>query len=55
MVKYYPKFVEISEAKRRCKGVELVDEDEVQRLQDLADLRKRGKGAPKKAKSEGKC
>lgn len=52
MVQYYPGVVNISAIARQYPELELVDEDEQQRLQDVADRRKRGKGAPKKAKDE---
>ncbi|KAH9958516.1 mitochondrial ribosomal subunit S27-domain-containing protein [Lactifluus volemus] len=48
---YYPYQLSISAINKEFKGLDLVDEDEEQRLQDVADKKKRGKGAPKKAKS----
>ena len=50
---YYPHQLSISAINKEFNGLDLVDEDEEQRLQDVADKRKRGKGAPKKAKSAG--
>jgi small subunit ribosomal protein S33 len=53
MVDYYPQTLSISALNKQFKGLNLIDEDEEQRLQDVADKKKRGKGAPKKAKSAG--
>lgn len=53
MVKYYPPVINISQIARKYPELELVDEDEEQRWQDVEDRKKRGKGAPKKAKSKG--
>ncbi|KAF5387018.1 hypothetical protein D9615_002047 [Tricholomella constricta] len=52
MVKYYPTVINIAQLARKYPALELVDEDEEQRLQDIEDRKKRGKGAPKKAKSK---
>jgi hypothetical protein len=46
MIDYYPHQLSIS--------LDLIDEDEEQRRRDVADKKKKGKGAPKKAKSAGK-
>jgi hypothetical protein len=54
MMDYYPYQLSISAINKKFIGLDLVDEDEEQRLQDVADKKKRGKGAPKKAKSAGK-
>lgn len=54
MVDYYPHQLSISAINKEFQGLDLIDEDEEQRLQDVADKKKRGKGAPKKAKSAGK-
>ena len=54
MVNYYPQQLSISALNKEFQGLDLIDEDEEQRLQDVADKKKRGKGAPKKAKSAGK-
>ena len=53
MVDYYPQQLSISLLNKQFEGLNLIDEDEEQRLQDVADKKKRGKGAPKKAKSAG--
>ena len=50
---YYPHQLSISAINKEFQGLDLIDEDEEQRLQDVADKKKRGKGAPKKAKSAG--
>jgi len=50
MMDYYPQQISISAINKEF-GLGLIDEDEEQRLQDVADKKKRGKGAPKKAKS----
>jgi len=50
MMDYYPQQISISAINKEF-GLDLVDEDEELRLQDVADKKKRGKGAPKKAKS----
>ncbi len=55
MVDYYPQYLSISALNKEFKGLNLIDQDEEQRLQDVADRKKRGKGAPKKAKSAGPC
>lgn len=53
MVQYYPEEFNIARIARQYPELEMVDEDERQRLQDVADRRKRGKGAPKKTKKDG--
>jgi len=53
MVKYYPPVINLSEIARKYPELELIDEDEEQRWQDVDDRKKRGKGAPKKAKTKG--
>lgn len=55
MVKYYPQPDEhsVEGLNRLYPGFNLVDVDEVIRLNDVEDKKKRGKGAPKKAKSKG--
>ncbi|KAH0584626.1 hypothetical protein H2248_010159 [Termitomyces sp. 'cryptogamus'] len=52
MLKYYPPVINIAQLARKYPELELVDEDEEQRLQDIEDRKKRGKGAPKKAKTK---
>ena len=54
MIDYYPHQLSISAINKEFQGLDLIDEDEEQRLQDVADKKKRGKGAPKKAKSAGR-
>ena len=53
MVKYYPEELNLSKLARQYPELEMIDEDEEQRFQDVADRKKRGKGAPKKAKTKG--
>lgn len=53
MLNYYPKILSISNFNQLFPELKLVDEDKVQRQKDLAALRARGKGTPKKAKSKG--
>lgn len=52
MVNYYPEMVNFATIKKLYPDLEIVDEDEEQRLQDIIDRRKRGKGAPKKLKEK---
>ena len=54
MVRYYPQEINLSQIARQYPELELVNEDEEQRLQDVEDRKKRGKGAPKKADSKSK-
>jgi Mitochondrial ribosomal subunit S27 len=53
MIEYYPNQLSIASLNKEFPGLDLVDEYEAQRLQDVVDKKKRGKGAPKKAKSAG--
>lgn len=53
MMNYYPPTLSLSSIIRQFPEMELVDATEKQRLQDVEDRKKRGKGAPKKAKSKG--
>jgi len=53
MVKYYPPQVDIAKAVRQFPDLELVNFAEVQRLEDVAAKKARGKGAPKKSKEKG--
>ena len=53
MLNYYPPAFSLSSIIRQFPEMELVDAAEQQRLQDIEDRKKRGKGAPKKAKSKG--
>lgn len=50
---YYPQTLSLSSIIRQFPEMELVDATEQQRLQDVEDRKKRGKGTPKKAKSKG--
>ncbi|KAF8650033.1 hypothetical protein AX16_005450 [Volvariella volvacea WC 439] len=52
MVRYYPQEINLSKIARMYPELEIVDEVEEQRLQDVEDKKKRGKGAPKKAKTK---
>ncbi|KAK7035421.1 mitochondral 37S ribosomal protein S27 [Paramarasmius palmivorus] len=51
MVKYYPPILDFAKIMKAYPELELVDEDEEQRLQDVEDRKARGKGAPKKART----
>lgn len=53
MMNYYPPTLSFASIIREFPEMELVDVAEQQRLQDIEDRKKRGKGAPKKAKSKG--
>ena len=53
MMNYYPPTLSLSSIIRKFPEMQLVDAAEQQRLQDVEDRKKRGKGAPKKAKSKG--
>jgi hypothetical protein len=53
MVGYYPEGFNIPKILRQYKELEMVDDMEEERLIDVMERRKRGKGAPKKAKSKG--
>ena len=53
MMNYYPPKLSLSSIIRQFPELELVDTAEQRRLQDVEDKKKRGKGAPKKAKSKG--
>ncbi|KAJ6504849.1 mitochondrial ribosomal subunit S27-domain-containing protein [Mycena vitilis] len=52
MVNYYPKIVVLSQIARQFPKMGIVDELEVQRLADVEDKKRRGKGTPKKAKTK---
>ncbi|PPR08242.1 hypothetical protein CVT24_001284 [Panaeolus cyanescens] len=52
MVAYYPDQFNIPKIIRQYPELEMVNEDEEERLQDVIDRKKRGKGAPKKAKTK---
>lgn len=53
MVQYYPKQLSFKDLSRAMPELKLVNFEEEQRLFDVAERKKRGKGAPKKAKSPG--
>jgi small subunit ribosomal protein S33 len=53
MVDYYPKTISYRELNNMFPGLDIVDEEEQQRLADLAARKARGKGPPPKAKAEG--
>ncbi|THV07956.1 hypothetical protein K435DRAFT_825260 [Dendrothele bispora CBS 962.96] len=52
MMDYYPVEMNLSKIARRYPELEVTDEDEEQRFQDIEDRKKRGKGAPKKARTK---
>jgi len=52
MVGYYPDGFDIAQIMRQYPELELVDDDEEERLLDVLERKKRGKGAPKKAKTK---
>ena len=54
MLEYYPKAAEksVGQLNREFPDWNLVDPKEVVRLNDIEERKKRGKGAPKKAKSK---
>jgi len=51
MVKYYPEEINFAQIVREYPQLGLVDQVEKQRLEDIEDRKRRGKGAPKKAKT----
>ncbi|KAF9011932.1 mitochondrial ribosomal subunit S27-domain-containing protein [Cyathus striatus] len=53
MVLYYPPEINISAIARKYPDLELTNEDEVTRLDDIAFRKTRGKSAPKKSKEKG--
>ncbi|PPQ70944.1 hypothetical protein CVT26_014248 [Gymnopilus dilepis] len=52
MVAYYPDHFNVPQIIRKFPELEMVNEDEQERLQDVIDRKKRGKGPPKKAKTK---
>jgi len=52
MVKYYPKVPNFSQLIKQNLEIGWTNEEAKVRLQDIEDRKARGKGAPKKAKSE---
>jgi small subunit ribosomal protein S33 len=55
MLSYYPQSFNIPRIAAEYPDLEIVNDDEEERLQDVMDRRKRGKGPPKKAKTKGHC
>ena len=53
MISYYPEEFNINKIIKAYPELEMVYEDEEERLADVTERRKRGKGAPKKAKTKG--
>jgi len=53
MVKYYPKEISVAKLIKEFPEMEWVNQADEQRLQDIASLKARGKGAPKKTKKNG--
>jgi hypothetical protein len=53
MVAYYPDEFNINKIVKSYPELEMVDEVEEDRLAKIAERRRRGKGAPRKAKTEG--
>jgi small subunit ribosomal protein S33 len=53
MVKYYPPEANIAQIVRQWPELEMRNYAEEERLQEVEDKKKRGKGAPKKAKEKG--
>lgn len=53
MVNYYPQTMSFKQISAAMPEVKLVNFEEEQRLFDVSERKKRGKGAPKKAKSKG--
>ncbi|KAJ7089648.1 mitochondrial ribosomal subunit S27-domain-containing protein [Mycena belliarum] len=52
MAEYYPKTVNLSQIAREYPELGIVDEQEAQRMADVEDRKRRGKGTPKKAKKK---
>ncbi|KAK7031358.1 mitochondrial 37S ribosomal protein S27 [Favolaschia claudopus] len=52
MVKYYPEVLNLSAIAREFPKMGIVDPKEAQRLADVEDRKRRGKGTPKKAKTK---
>ena len=53
MISYYPDEFNINKIIKDYPELEMVNDDEEERLVDVAERRRRGKGAPRKAKTEG--
>lgn len=54
MISYYPEEFNINKIVKAYPELEMVDDEEEERILDVADRRRRGKGAPKKAKTKGR-
>ena len=54
MVKYYPRVMNFARIAREFPELDFVDAKEEQRLIDVDERKKRGKGTPKKAKNASK-
>lgn len=55
MINYYPEQLTVPRFNRMAGNFKVQDWDEYQRLADVEEQKRRGKGAPKKAKSAGAC
>ena len=55
MISYYPKQLTVAHFNRMSGNFRVQDWDEYQRLADVEEKKRRGKGVPKKAKSPGAC
>ena len=53
MLGYYPLDVSVAQLRKNQPGWDIEDFDELERFSDVEYKKKRGKGAPKKAKSKG--
>ncbi|KAH7890079.1 mitochondrial ribosomal subunit S27-domain-containing protein [Phlebopus sp. FC_14] len=53
MINYYPPTANISKLARQWPELGLVNFNEAQRLRDVEDKKKRGKGTPPKSKAKG--
>ncbi|KAI1791583.1 mitochondrial ribosomal subunit S27-domain-containing protein [Ganoderma leucocontextum] len=51
MIRYYPEQLTVARFNRMSGNFKIQDWDEYQRLSDVEEMKRRGKGAPKKAKS----
>ena len=55
MIQYYPDELTVARFNHMGGNFKIQDWDEYQRLTDVEEKKRRGKGAPKKAKSPGAC
>jgi small subunit ribosomal protein S33 len=53
LVRYYPQKLDFARIAREFPELDFTDPHEEQRLLDVEERRRRGKGAPKKARTEG--